>query len=56
MSPVTAPRSRRCRTAGQSLAEFALVTPILLMLVVIVADFGRVFAANLAIEAAESGG
>lgn len=52
MSPVTAPRSRRCRTAGQSLAEFALVTPILLMLVVIVADFGRVFAANLAIEAA----
>jgi hypothetical protein len=40
------------RRTGQSLAEFALVTPVLLMLVVIVADFGRVFAASLSIEAA----
>jgi len=38
--------------AGQSLAEFALVTPILVMLVVVVADFGRIFAATLSIEAA----
>ena len=34
------------------MVEFALVTPILLMLVVMVADFGRVFAASLSIEAA----
>jgi hypothetical protein len=34
------------------MAEFALVTPVLIMLVVLVADFGRVFAASLAIEAA----
>ena len=55
MQPVTerARRPRRPRRpTGQSLAEFALITPVLLMLVVIVADFGRVFAANLAIEAA----
>jgi len=45
------PRRRAAQT-GQSLVEFALVTPVLLMLVVIVADFGRVFAASLAAEAA----
>jgi hypothetical protein len=32
--------------------EFALVTPILVMLVVLVADFGRIFAASLSVEAA----
>jgi len=37
---------------GQSLVEFALITPIVLMLLVVVADFGRIFAANLSIEAA----
>ena len=34
------------------MAEFALVTPILIFLVVIVADFGRIFAVNLSLEAA----
>ena len=34
------------------MVEFALVVPILLFLVVIVADFGRVFATGLAMEAA----
>ena len=34
------------------MVEFALVAPILLMLVVVVADFGRVFATMLAVEAA----
>jgi TadE-like protein len=43
--------SRRSST-GQSLVEFALVTPIVIMLVVIVADFGRVFAVSLSLEAA----
>jgi hypothetical protein len=45
-------RSAARRSSGQSLAEFALVAPILVMLVVLVADFGRVFAASLSIEAA----
>jgi hypothetical protein len=34
------------------MAEFALITPILIMLLVIVADFGRIFAAGIAMEAA----
>lgn len=43
--------TRRSST-GQSLVEFALVMPILVMLVVVVADFGRVFAVSLSLEAA----
>jgi hypothetical protein len=38
------------------MVEFALVTPILIMLVVIVADFGRIFAASLTLEAATRDG
>jgi hypothetical protein len=34
------------------MAEFVLITPILIMLLVVVADFGRIFAAGIAIEAA----
>ena len=45
-------RSAARRSSGQSLTEFALVAPVLVMLVVLVADFGRVFAASLSIEAA----
>ena len=41
-------RSRR----GQSLVEFALVLPMLLVLLLGVADFGRVFAAGITLEAA----
>lgn len=40
------------RQYGQSLTEFALVATILLVLVVAVADFGRIFAAGLILEAA----
>jgi TadE-like protein len=42
----------RAREHGQSIAEFALVVPILLVLFVAIADFGRVFAAGVAVEAA----
>lgn len=38
--------------AGQSLVEFALVLPILLLLLLTVADFSRLFAAGIAIESA----
>jgi hypothetical protein len=43
---------RRRTHSGQSLVEFALITPILIMLLVLVADFGRIFAAGLSLEAA----
>ena len=44
----TAVRSRR----GQSFVEFALVLPMLLVLLLGIADFGRVFSAGISIEAA----
>jgi TadE-like protein len=40
------------RTNGQSTVEFALIAPILLVLLVAIADFGRVFAAGVVVEAA----
>jgi hypothetical protein len=42
----------RDRSRGQSVAEFALVIPILLVLFVALADFGRIFAAGVSVEAA----
>src|SRR6187401_3080262 len=55
MSEATKPRciapgstSRR----GQTLVEFALVLPMLLVLLLGIADFGRVFQAGITIEAA----
>ena len=45
-------RPGRDRSSGQSLVEFALVVPILIIVFVAVADFGRIFAASIAIEAA----
>jgi hypothetical protein len=44
------PAAKRAR--GQSLAEFALVVPFLLLLVVTIADFGRLFNAGIVIESA----
>jgi hypothetical protein len=43
---------RRRRGSGQSVVEFTLVIPILLVLFIAIADFGRVFAAGVAVEAA----
>jgi hypothetical protein len=39
-------------TRGQSLVEFALVLPMLLVLLLGIADFGRVFSAGIVLEAA----
>lgn len=41
---------------GQSLVEFALVLPVLLVLLLGIADFGRVFAAGIVLEAAARNG
>lgn len=41
---------------GQSMVEFALVLPILLVLLLGLADFGRVFTAGIALEAAARNG
>lgn len=46
----------RASAGGQSMVEFVLVVPTLLFLVVIVADFGRVFAVGVALEAATRDG
>ena len=43
-------------SSGQSLVEFALVTPILMILLVGIADLGRVFAAGIVIEGAARDG
>jgi TadE-like protein len=40
------------RSGGQSLVEFALVLPLLLVLVLTIADFGRLFSAGITIESA----
>ena len=44
--------SRRGSSRGQTLVEFALVLPMLLVLLLGIADFGRVFSAGITIEAA----
>ena len=43
---------RKRSPRGQSLVEFALVLPMLLVLLLGIADFGRVFPAGITIEAA----
>src|SRR5688572_28134141 len=49
-SPTSAAAARSRR--GQSFVEFALVLPMLLVLLLGLADFGRVFQAGIALEAA----
>jgi hypothetical protein len=44
---------RRCRSsAGQSVVEFALIIPLLLLFVVAIADLGRLYVSAVAVEAA----
>jgi hypothetical protein len=43
---------RRSGSSGQSIVEFAFVVPILLMVFIAIADFGRIFAASITVEAA----
>ncbi len=46
-----APR-RTGRPAGQALAEFALIAPIVLVLLLVVGDFARLFATAISVESA----
>jgi len=48
-APTSSPHRRQ---SGQSVVEFALVIPVLLLIVVAVADFGRLYNAAVAVEAA----
>ncbi len=45
-------RPSRPRQRGQSVVEFALVIPVLMVLVVGIADLGRIFAATVTVEGA----
>jgi TadE-like protein len=49
-------RAADAYASGQSMVEFALVLPILLVILLGVADFGRVFAAGITMEAAARDG
>ncbi len=51
MTPVSAPRSRRLRTdrSGQAVVEFALLAPILLLIVIGIVEFARAWSAHHAI-------
>jgi Flp pilus assembly protein TadG len=42
----------RTRHSGQSVVEFALVVPVILLLVIAIADFGRLYTGAVAVEAA----
>ena len=46
------PRANQLSMGGQSFVEFALVVPILIVLFVAIADFGRIYVAGVVLEAA----
>lgn len=48
-APTPCPRRRQ---SGQSVVEFALIVPVLLLIVIAVADFGRLYNAAVAVESA----
>jgi TadE-like protein len=52
MSTRSERRPGRHSTRGQSIVEFALVAPVLLLILVAIADFGRLYATMVAVEAA----
>lgn len=47
-----AARRERRKSRGQSLVEFAIVTPVLILMLAIAADFGRAFTAYITIGSA----
>src|SRR5262245_28276818 len=55
-APLDVRRAAARRVRGQSVAEFALVFPVIVILVVLVADLGRVFTAGVILESATRNG
>ena len=51
-SPIGAIWSGHSRQRGQSVTEFALVVPLLLLVLIAIADFGRFYASAVAVESA----
>jgi Flp pilus assembly protein TadG len=51
-APTPAPRRGRAKSKGQGLVEFALITPVLVGILMIAADFGRAFTAYIEISGA----
>jgi len=49
--PLTRPPRRRLRS-GQSVTEFAIIVPVMLLILLGIADFGRLFTSAVAVEAA----
>jgi Flp pilus assembly protein TadG len=49
---VARPRDWRTKSRGQSLVEFALITPILVLFLALAADFGRAYTAYITIGSA----
>ena len=45
-------RSDRGRWSGQAVAEFAIIVPVMLLILLGIADFGRLFTSAVAVEAA----
>jgi len=43
---------QRRRHSGQSVVEFALVVPVLLLILLAIADFGRMYTSAVAVESA----
>lgn len=43
---------RRDRRSGQSVTEFAIIVPVMMLILLGIADFGRLFASAVAVEAA----
>ena len=56
MSDTTVPRPNNASHRGQSLVEFALLLPLLLVIVLGVVDFGRVFQTGIVMESASRAG
>lgn len=50
--PVTRSSRRRDRSRGQTLVEFALLLPVMVLILALAADFGRAFTAYIAISGA----
>jgi len=52
VATIVRPFRRRSARRGQSVVEFAMVVPLLMIMVLAIADFGRLYASAVAIESA----